>query len=142
MLDASDEATFGSVMRKAERILPSSSGSHHCLMCSEEPYLSSVSMLPVSGAAHLTPSGAQCTRPIFSQGGAYARLVGVPPWAFDRHRFHRPAWRAVAFSSSITGTGSQRFSLRTCASHLCSLGWTCWFMNPMSCLRSSWTLGE
>ena len=63
MLVASDEATFGSVMRKAERILPSRSGSHHCLMCSGEPYFSSVSMLPVSGAEQLNTSGAQCTAP-------------------------------------------------------------------------------
>src|SRR3954464_1034699 len=122
MLVASDEATFGSVMRKAERILPSSSGSHHCLMCSEEPYLSSVSMLPVSGAEQLNTSGAQCSRPMISQSGAYSRLVSVPPCVFGRHRFHRPAALAFGLSSSMMGTASQRLSLRTCACHLCSFG--------------------
>ena len=34
MLVASEEATSGSVIAKAERILPSSSGSSHCFLCS------------------------------------------------------------------------------------------------------------
>src|SRR5919109_5649771 len=34
MLVASDEATFGSVMAKAERILPSSNGFSHFFFCS------------------------------------------------------------------------------------------------------------
>src|SRR3954464_3599051 len=122
MLVASDEATFGSVMRKAERILPSSSGSHHCLMCSEEPYLSSVSMLPVSGAEQLNTSGAQVTRPMISQSGAYSRLVSVPPCDFGRQRFHRPWPFAFSFNSSMIGTVSQRRSLFTCSCHWCSLG--------------------
>src|SRR6476661_3967630 len=37
MLVASDEATFGSVIAKAERILPSRSGSSHCFLCSSVP---------------------------------------------------------------------------------------------------------
>ena len=37
MLVASDEATAGSVMRNAERILPSSRGSSHCFFCSSVP---------------------------------------------------------------------------------------------------------
>src|SRR6266850_5729325 len=122
MLVASDEATFGSVIRKAERILPSSSGSHHCLMCSGEPYFSSVSMLPVSGAEQLKTSGAQCTRPMISQSGAYSRLVSVPPCDFGRHRFHSPAARALGLSSSMIGTTSQRFAERVCSCHLCSFG--------------------
>ena len=89
MFVASEEATFGSVMRNAERIFPSS-GSHHCLICSGVPYLSSVSMLPVSGAEQLKTSGAQVTRPMISQSGAYSRLVSVPPCVFGRHRFHSP----------------------------------------------------
>src|SRR5687768_9635353 len=122
MLVASLEATFGSVIRNAERILPSSSGSHHCFTCSGVPYLSSVSMLPVSGAEQLNTSGAQVTRPMISHSGAYSRLVSVPPCDFGRHRFHNPASLAFTFSCSINGTGSQRFSLVTCACHLCSLG--------------------
>jgi len=37
MFVASDEATLGSVMAKAERIFPSSSGLSHCSFCSGEP---------------------------------------------------------------------------------------------------------
>ena len=37
MLVASDEATFGSVIAKALRILPSSSGSSHWRFSSSEP---------------------------------------------------------------------------------------------------------
>src|ERR671925_1075546 len=105
MFVASEEATAGSVMRNADRIFPSSSGAHHSLTCSGVPYLRSVSMLPVSGAEQLNTSGAQVTRPMISQSGAYSRLVSVPPCDFGRHRFHRPAALALTFNSSITGTG-------------------------------------
>src|SRR5919197_6483583 len=37
MLVASEDATFGSVMAKAERILPSSRGSSHCFLWSGVP---------------------------------------------------------------------------------------------------------
>ena len=37
MLVASDEATAGSVIAKAERIFPSSSGSSHCFFWSAFP---------------------------------------------------------------------------------------------------------
>ena len=37
MLVASDEATAGSVIRKAERISPASSGSSHCSFCASLP---------------------------------------------------------------------------------------------------------
>ena len=37
ILVASDEATSGSVMAKAERILPSSKGSSHCAFCAGVP---------------------------------------------------------------------------------------------------------
>src|SRR6266850_8268442 len=107
MLVASDEATFGSVIRNAERILPSSNGSPHCFTCSGVPYLRIVSMLPVSGAEQLNTSGAQLTRPMISQSGAYSRLVSAPPCDFGRHRFHRPAALAFTFNSSIRGTGCQ-----------------------------------
>src|SRR5262245_62145400 len=122
MFVASEEATAGSVIRNAERIFPSSSGSHHCLMCSGVPYLSSVSMLPVSGAEQLKISGAQVTRPMISHSGAYSRLVSVPPCDLGRHRFHKPASLALSFNFSIKGTGCQRCSLFTCSCHSCSLG--------------------
>src|SRR5688572_12780233 len=122
MFVASDDATFGSVIRNAERIFPSSNGSHHCFTCSGVPYLSSVSMLPVSGAEQLNTSGAQVTRPMISHSGAYSRLVSVPPCDFGRHRFHKPAARAFTFNSSMIGTGCQRCSLLTCFSQEFSLG--------------------
>src|SRR5919197_5867959 len=53
MFVASDDATFGSVIANAERILPSSSGSSHCFLSSSLPYRSKTSMLPVSGAEQL-----------------------------------------------------------------------------------------
>ncbi len=37
MLVASDDATLGSVIAKADRILPSSSGASHCFFCSGVP---------------------------------------------------------------------------------------------------------
>src|SRR3989449_3999190 len=121
MLVASEEATFGSVIRNAERILPSRSGSHHCFTCSGVPYLRSVSMFPVSGAEQLKSSGAQCTRPMISHSGALTNLE-YAPWVLGRHRFHSPAALALGFSSSMTGTGSQRRSLLACSCHLCSFG--------------------
>jgi hypothetical protein len=53
MLVASLDATCGSVIRKAERILPSSNGSSQRRFCCSVPYLAMTSMLPVSGAAQL-----------------------------------------------------------------------------------------
>src|SRR2546428_8333689 len=117
ILVASDEATAGSVMRKAERIFPSSSGSHHCLTCSGVPYLSSVSMLPVSDAEQLKISGAHSTRPMISQSGAYSRLVSVPPCDLERHRFHRQAPRALALNSPMIATPSHRLSRCVCTCH-------------------------
>src|SRR3954471_24339571 len=108
MFVASEDATAGSVMRNAERIFPSRRGSHHALTCSGVPYLRIVSMLPVSGAEQLKISGAQVTRPMISQSGAYSRLVSVPPCDLGRHRFHKPWLFAFSFSSSMIGTTSQR----------------------------------
>src|SRR5258705_419445 len=103
MLVASDDATFGSVIAKAERILPSSSGSSHCFFCSGLPYRSMVSMLPVSGAEQLKTSGAMGERPMISQSGAYSRLVRPAPHSLSgRKRFHTPRSRAWAFRSSMT----------------------------------------
>ena len=70
MFVASDDATSGSVIVNAERIRPSSSGSSHCARCSGDPYRSSTSMLPVSGALQLKTSGAIADRPICSASGA------------------------------------------------------------------------
>lgn len=53
MFFASEEATSGSVMRKADLILPSRRGSSHVRFCFSVPYLAITSILPVSGAAQL-----------------------------------------------------------------------------------------
>src|SRR5215210_3381282 len=66
MLVASEDATSGSVIVNADRIFPSSSGSSHFRRWSSVPYLSSTSMLPVSGALQLNTSGAIADRPVSS----------------------------------------------------------------------------
>jgi hypothetical protein len=74
-------------------------------------------MLPVSGAEQLNTSGDQLVRPMISQSGAYSRLESPSGARLEcgRKRFHRPAFRALGLSSSMTGTGSQRLSLLVCA---------------------------
>ena len=106
---ASEEATLGSVMAKAERILPSSSGWSHSFFCSGEPYRSIVSMFPVSGAEQLNASGAIGERPMISQSGAYSRFVKPAPRSLSgRKRFQSPRSRAFALSSSMMGGICQR----------------------------------
>lgn len=75
MFRASDEATCGSVIRNAERILPSISGLSHWAFCASLPYLASTSMLPVSGAAQLTASEAIRDLPSHSAIRPYSRFV-------------------------------------------------------------------
>ena len=75
MLVASEEATFGSVIPKADLISPASRGSNHSFFCSSVPYLSRTSIFPVSGAEQLKTSEAIPTVPINSDKGAYSRLV-------------------------------------------------------------------
>ncbi len=70
MLVASDDATSGSVIANAERMRPSSSGTSHSSCWARDPYLSSTSMLPVSGALQLSTSGAIAERPVSSAIGA------------------------------------------------------------------------
>ena len=102
MLRASLDATAGSVIANALRISPSSSGSSHCLRCSSLANRCSVSMLPVSGAAQLSTSGAMSLlQPVSSASGAYSRLVR--PDSEGRNRFHRPCSLASFLSSSTTG---------------------------------------
>src|SRR5688572_23802470 len=70
MLVASDDATAGSVMQKAERISPSSNG------CSQRSRFvglakrSRISIFPVSGAEQLNTSEDQATPPMISHRGA------------------------------------------------------------------------
>ena len=72
---ASEEATWGSVMRKADRISPSISGFNHCAFCSSFAYLARTSMLPVSGAEQLTASEATLDFPSHSAIRPYSRLL-------------------------------------------------------------------
>src|SRR5215469_2883 len=110
MLVASDDATLGSVIAKADRIFPSSNGSSHCFLCSAVPYRSSTSMLPVSGAAQLKASGAIGDRPITSHSGAYSRLLRLAPRLLSgRKRFQSPRSRALTLSSSMIGGTCHRF---------------------------------
>ena len=118
MLVASEEATSGSVMAKADRISPASSGRSHWSCCSAVPNMVSTSMLPVSGAEQLQASEAMRLRPITSASGAYSRLVRPGPhsgWGWKR--FHSPRSRASALSSSMIA------------------GW--WWGLPLSAISSS-----
>ena len=58
MLVASEEATSGSVIAKADRSSPAISGCSHRSCCSAVPNMCSISMFPVSGAWQLIASGA------------------------------------------------------------------------------------
>ena len=126
MFEASLEATAGSVMQNADRIVPSSSGRSHRSCWAGEPNSASTSMLPVSGAAQFSASGASAgLQPVISASGAYCRLVSggsgrldPAPWAAShlrtasaerpvRNRFHSPCLRASAFRSAVTGNRSQ-----------------------------------
>lgn len=125
MLVASEEATSGSVIAKAERISPASRGRSHRSRCSGEPNWASSSMFPVSGAAQLSAVGASCgLRPVISASGAYWRLLSPAPYSSSgKNRFHSPSFRAVALSSSCTGTVAQGESWAArCSSAICSAG--------------------
>ena len=102
-------------MQNADLISPSSSGISHRSTCSALPNSASTSMLPVSGAAQFSASGAIAPlRPVISASGAYCRLVSPAPyfsaispiWSLClrtvRNRFHMPWLRACALSSSMT----------------------------------------
>ena len=126
MLVASLEATSGSVMAKAERISPSSSGLSQRRLASSEPKRAMVSMLPVSGAEQLKTSLAQSTRPMISASGAYSWLLRPAPakpaacaLSTGKNRFHKPAWRASGLSRSMVCSGVQRLP----AAVLAAISW-------------------
>ncbi len=121
MFVASELATSGSVMQKAERICPSSSGASQRSFCSAVPNIASTSMLPVSGAEQFRASGARIgLRPLISASGAYWRLVRPAPCSPGRKRFHRPRLRASALSFSTTGGVSQKVAGSASSSRDCS----------------------
>ena len=127
MLVASDEATSGSVMPKAERVLASSSGCSQRAFCSGVAQFCSAIMLGTSGAWQLKTSGAQNSRPMISASGAYSRLESRVPGSSSassgRPRFHRPAARALRCRSPMKGAASP---LATCASQARWRGSTSW----------------
>src|SRR5215469_7644624 len=142
MLVASDEATSGSVMQNADRISPSSSGRSHRAFCSSVPNSASTSMLPVSGAAQFSASGARNERPVSSASGAYWRLDSPAPSGWPaRNRFHRPRLRAFALRSSMIGGRSQPrpslASLAACSVKTGSAGRICSSRKACSWPRSS-----
>src|ERR1700739_626582 len=101
MFVASDEATFGSVIAKHERISPARSGFNQRSFCSGVPYRASTSILPVSGAEQLNTSGAIALRPMISHNGAYSRFVNPAPFSsWGKNIFHNPAARAFGFGAS------------------------------------------
>ena len=68
-------------------------------------------MLPVSGAEQLNISGANKTRPMISQSGAYSTLDRPAPRAdAGKKRFHKPAAFAFGFSDSTSAEGCHRSS--------------------------------
>jgi hypothetical protein len=81
-------------------------------------------MLPVSGAEQLNTSGANgSARPMISHSGAYSAFVSPAPYSLSgRNRFHNPAARARAFSSSTIGVGCQRSPSATCRRKVASFG--------------------
>src|SRR5580658_3266336 len=135
MFVASEEATSGSVMQNAERIVHASSGLSQHSFCAAEPYFTSTSMLPESGALQLKTSGAIDERPVISASGAYSTLERPAPYSEPgRKRFHIPAARALAFKVSITeGCFQLRQSGRfcTCAQYSGSAGKTSSCMNAV-----------
>ena len=144
MFVASEDATSGSVMANAERISPARSGSSHCFFCSAEPYRTSTSMFPVSGALQLQTSGPIVERPIISHSGAYSRLVRPAPYSLSgKNRFQSPAARAFALSSSRTGGIDQRFASAACCSqHVRSPGSTTSRVNSRNRSWSAATSGR
>ena len=75
MFVASDDATSGSVIAKADLVLPSNRGFKYLFFCSSVPYRTNTSMLPVSGAEQLNTSADHIALPIISHIGAYSAFV-------------------------------------------------------------------
>src|SRR5580700_12054027 len=146
MLVASEEATPGSVMQKADRISPARRGFSQDCFWPSEPYLTRTSIFPVSGGLQLKTSGAMEQRPIVSANGAYSTFVSPAPYSFSgRNRFHRPADLALALSSSmIEGCFQVRQSATfwTSLQYLASPGNTCSCMKVPSLCSESWARVE
>ena len=100
MLVASELATSGSVMQKADLIRPSSSGSSHRRAAPACRTWRAPPCSPCPARSSSCASGASSgLRPLISASGAYCRLVRPAPCSPGRKRFHRPRRRASALSS-------------------------------------------
>mmetsp|Transcript_11058 Transcript_11058/g.35035 ORF Transcript_11058/g.35035 Transcript_11058/m.35035 type:complete len:335 (-) Transcript_11058:24-1028(-) len=119
MFVASEDATPGSVIAKAERISPFSKGSSHCFFCSGEPNLSRTSMFPVSGAEQFIARFAAPFMPRISAMGEYSSTVSLE--TSGRKRFMIPRDLASARSWFRIG-GSGHF-----------VGWSTVFMSSRFC---------
>lgn len=79
MFFASALARIRSVITKALRISPFSSGISHCCFCASLPYFARTSILPVSGAEQFMASLAMSDLPRSSAMRPYSRLVKATP---------------------------------------------------------------
>lgn len=79
ILEASEEATWGSVIAKQDLISPLRRGSSHIFCWFTVPYRKSTSIFPVSGALQLNISGAHTLRPIISHTWEYSKLLRPTP---------------------------------------------------------------
>src|SRR5271165_168840 len=133
MLVASDDATAGSVMQNAERMVPSSNALSQRRFCASDPHITSTSMLPVRGVAveHLGRNGgAACD---LGQGRVFQVGKAGPYSGSGKNRFHRPAALAFAFSSSMTrGLFQGRSPPLSWRPYSGSAGMTCSAMKTLS----------
>mmetsp|Transcript_16871 Transcript_16871/g.32936 ORF Transcript_16871/g.32936 Transcript_16871/m.32936 type:complete len:276 (-) Transcript_16871:161-988(-) len=90
-------ATPGSVIAKAERMVPSNSGDSHRAFCSSVPYFCRTSMLPVSGAEQFIAKFAAGQVPRISWIGEYSRTLR--PHTSGRKKLNKPL--DFAFSMSV-----------------------------------------
>ena len=104
----SEPDVSGSVIEKQLRMSPSSSGRSHVSFCSDVPWSTRISMLPVSGAEQLNAIGATRLRPIASHSIPYSQLVRpVPCSSSGRNRFQSPS----AFARSRIATRMSGYGL-------------------------------
>src|ERR1044072_4802099 len=95
-------------------------------------------MLPVSGAEQLKGSAPIGERPMISHSEAYSRLESASLLCFfGAQRFHKPALRALALSSAITGGSSQRSPLSIWRANTGSAGRMCSSRNAVMRLARS-----
>ena len=138
----SEPATSGSVIEKQERARPSARGRRYFSFCSGVPHLSSVCMLPSSGAwALITYGPIPPTRAASAETKAIA--TGPSPMPFHsagRCGFHSPRslarWRSLTISSTYARRSAPPSRSRSCT------GRTSSSMNVRTRRRTSSTSGD